>query len=142
MTTTPHTLRKTLITLLFSLVVAGTSLTADLALTNGLSMPIPGACALRILSSDLLELDLINTKAPAPAPVAVWNFVAANGQPLLPSPQNLAATVGGQPVPIAAVGFKRRPLYAPLKQRDLRIGNYLYLQLVTPMTEGQTVEVK
>ena len=43
---------------------------------------------------------------------------------------------------VKAVGFKRRVLYAPLKQRDLRIGNYLYLQLESPSANDQTVEVQ
>jgi hypothetical protein len=37
------------------------------------------------------------------------------------------------------VGFKRRPRYAPLADRDLRIDSRLYLQLATPIPEGQTV---
>ena len=142
MTTTHGTSGTISITLLTGLVATITSLGADAGLTNNLAMPAPGANELRILSSDLLELDLINTKPPGTAPVTTWNFVDANGQPILPSPQSLAVTVGGQPDTVASVGFKRRPLYAPLKQRDLRIGNYLYLQLTTPVTEGQTVEVK
>ena len=45
-------------------------------------------------------------------------------------------------VAVQSIGFKRRPLYAPLKPRALRIGNWLYLRLATPVMDGQTVEVK
>src|SRR2546425_978871 len=38
--------------------------------------------------------------------------------------------------------FKRRPLYAALTVRDLRIENCLYLQLANPIADGQQVEVK
>src|SRR5262249_51471038 len=40
------------------------------------------------------------------------------------------------------VGFKRRVLYAPLRPRDLRIGNWLYLRLSAPIPEGATVTVE
>src|SRR5947208_16288486 len=106
-----------------------------------LAMPAPGSYQLRILAPDLLELDLINTKPPDPAHVASWDFVNASQlQP--PSPQDLLVKVGAQPVPIQLVGFKRRVAYAPLKQRDLRIGNCLYLQLAAPIADGQTVQVQ
>jgi len=45
-------------------------------------------------------------------------------------------------VTVQSVGFKRRPLYAPLAVRDLRIDNCLYLQLATAIADDQTVEVK
>jgi hypothetical protein len=32
-------------------------------------------------------------------------------------------------------------LYAPLKHRDLRVGNYLYLELAAPVQDGETVQV-
>ena len=51
-------------------------------------------------------------------------------------------SAGDKTIAVTAVGFKRRVLYAPLKRRDLRIGNYLYLQLAGPVTHDQIVEVK
>src|SRR5207302_7798550 len=33
-------------------------------------------------------------------------------------------------------------VYAPLRTRDLRIGNYLYLELASPVAEDQLVAVK
>jgi len=107
-----------------------------------LVMPAPGSYQLRILAPDLLELDLINSKPPAPARVASWDFVNAASQLNLPSPQDLTVTVGAQQFPVQLVGFKRRVAYAPLKQRDLRIGNCLYLRLAAPITDGQTVQVQ
>ena len=49
---------------------------------------------------------------------------------------------GGKQFDVIAAGFKRRVVYAPLKKRDLRIGNQLYLQLASPIKEGEAVEVK
>ena len=51
-------------------------------------------------------------------------------------------TVAGTNCQVTAVGFKRRVVYAPLKKRDLRIGNYLYLQLAHPIPDNQKVEVR
>ena len=49
--------------------------------------------------------------------------------------------VNGQTNNVTGVGFKRRPLYAPLEVWDLRIANSLYLQLSSPISDGQSVQV-
>ena len=71
----------------------------------------------------------------------VWNFVNHNGKASLPVAGEFSVAVDGKSDAVKAVGFKRRVLYAPLKARDLRIGNYLYLQLATPVADGQSVTV-
>src|SRR5882724_5807573 len=106
---------------------------------NPLAMPMVGAHQLRILSPTLLELTLITTKKPDPATVTVWNFVGSDGKPRLPDAKEISVQVDGKSDAVSSVGFKRRVLYAPLKQRDLRIGNYLYLQLATPIADNQSV---
>jgi hypothetical protein len=108
---------------------------------NPLAMPPVGGHQLRILTPTLLELTLITTKASDPAAVKEWNFVRANGKPKLPGDKAFSVQVDGKIDAVNSVGFKRRVLYAPLKQRDLRIGNYLYLQLATPLAENQSVAV-
>src|ERR1700744_2417860 len=108
---------------------------------NPIAMPVVGAHQLRILSPTLLELTLITTKEPDPAPVRQWNFVDANGKLNLPGAKEFAVQIEGKSDAVKSVGFKRRVLYAPLKQRDLRIGNYLYLELNTPIADNQTVDV-
>jgi Glycosyl hydrolase family 9/Cellulase N-terminal ig-like domain len=107
-----------------------------------LSLPLPGAHQLRILSPDLLELTLVTTRKPAPAPIEQWNFVEPDGRTRLPSAENFLVLVNGRTNAVKSVGFKRRVLYAPLKQRDLRIGNYLYLKLASAITNGHTVVVQ
>lgn len=107
-----------------------------------LALPVPGDHALRILSPTLLELRLINSKEPDPARVDRWDFVDSSGQLQLPPTSKFAVTVNGQSVAVTGAGFKRRPLYAPLNRRDLRIDNSLYLQLSTPIAQGAAVEVK
>lgn len=100
-------------------------------------MPAVGDHQLRILSPDTLELTLITTKEPDPAPVTVWDFAGK-----LPPASDFQVLSSGKPVAVKSVGFKRRVLYAPLKERDLRIGNYLYLALNGTVRDGEVMEVK
>ncbi|HEX4262912.1 MAG TPA: glycoside hydrolase family 9 protein [Verrucomicrobiae bacterium] len=108
---------------------------------NPLEMPPVGGHQLRILSPTLLELTLITTKKPDPAPLAEWNFADLNGGAHLPDRREFLVLAGGKTNAVQSIGFKRRVLYAPLKQRDLRIGNYLYLRLTAPVVENQSVQV-
>jgi hypothetical protein len=108
---------------------------------NPLGMPAVGTHGLSVLSPGLLELTLINSKAQDPARLTSWDLVGSNSQLNAPPPSDFAVSAAGQKVAVRSVGFKRRPLYAPLKQRDLRIGNFLYLELAAPLAEGQVVEV-
>src|SRR5688572_1361654 len=109
--------------------------------SNPLAMPAPGDHGLRVLSPLVLELTLITTKAPD-AKVEQWGFVDENGALHAPDAQAFAVTVDGAPRKVKTVGFKRRVLYAPLKPRDLRIGNYLYLELTEAVPDGAEVDVK
>lgn len=108
---------------------------------NPLAMPPVGAHQLRILSPAILELTLITTKEPGSAPVTQWSFVDANGKAHLPGRNQFCVLTDGKTNDVQAVGFKRRVLYAPLKHRDLRIGNHLYLRLATAIKAGQSVRV-
>ena len=124
------------------LLIRSESLAVETAKENPLEMPQTGAHYLRILTPDLLELTLITTKEANPAPVNQWNFVGKDSKLISPPIGDFVVTVGKKNVAVGKVGFKRRPIYAPLKKRDLRIGNYLYLQLANPIPENETVEVK
>ncbi len=106
-----------------------------------MKMPAIGSYGLRILSPTLLELTLITTKQPDPAPVTEWNFVNSSGSLSAPSASQFQVKAGTQTINVQSVGFKRRALYAPLHVRDLRIANHLYLQLASPIVDGQIVEV-
>ena len=108
---------------------------------NPLAMPAAGECCLRVLSPVMLELTLITTKQPD-AGVTGWDFVKAAGALQLPEAAAVAVSVNGGAVDAKPAGFKRRVLYAPLAKRDLRIGNYLYLQLSRPVPESAAVEVR
>lgn len=108
---------------------------------NPLAVPQVGDHQLRILSPRVLELSLVTTKEPDPARVTTWDFVGENARLQLPALSNWVVRINGSAVSVKAAGFKRRVLYAPLKRRELRIGNWLYLELGVPVRDGQTVQV-
>lgn len=112
-----------------------------------MQMPPIGANTLRVVTPTLLEVCLINTKQPDPAQITVWNFVNS-GVLNLPAVSEFVVTANGRTIPVQSVGFKRRPLFAPLidypktiNDRDLRICNSIYLKLATPVADDETVTV-
>jgi hypothetical protein len=107
----------------------------------GLQIPQPGDNVLHILSPTLLELVLINTKQPYPARVDSWDWVNDQNEFVPPDTSSLRVVVNGLTNSVTAIGFKRRPIYAPLYPWDLRIGNSLYLELSSPIADGQAVQV-
>ena len=108
---------------------------------NTLALPAVGDQQLRVLTPTVLELTLITTKAETNAPPAEWNFVGPNFSLQLPAPSAVIVKVNGQPAAVKTLGFKRRPVYAPLKRRDLRIGNYLYVELAEPVPANASLEI-
>ena len=110
--------------------------------SNPLLLPAVGNHGLRMLSPALLELRLVTTKPPDPARVNSWDFVGEQSALQLPHTNDFQVLVAGREISVRRVGFKRRVLFAPLKQRDLRIGNDLYLELAGGVSEGQAVVVK
>lgn len=107
-----------------------------------LDLPPVGATSFRVLTPTLLEIGLVTTKAADPAPIGQWNFVDSSGNAsALPSASNFVVHAGASTVSVSRVGFKRRPVYAPLAKYDLRIGNWLYLELASPIADGTSVSV-
>jgi hypothetical protein len=128
----------------FVVCLAANLLADDLRLSDDqpLRLPPVGSYQLRVLAPALLEITLVTTKPPDPAPVSQWDFVNGSGQACLPQAGKFEVVSDGQPIGIRRMGFKRRVLYAPLRRRDLRIGNYLYLELAEAVGDNQTVEVR
>ncbi|MDX1953042.1 MAG: glycoside hydrolase family 9 protein [Verrucomicrobiota bacterium] len=108
--------------------------------TNMLAMPRPGSYSLTLLSPTILEISFISTQEKGGAPPRQWDFVSPNFELKLPDPALFQLRVNGANAPIEKIGFKRRPLYAPLKNRDLRIRNDLYLLLKEPLQPGALAE--
>ena len=106
-----------------------------------LSVPAPGDHALRILTPDVLELELNQLKLPD-ITLASWNFAAGGAQPVALNLMQFTVVVDGAPTMVQAFGFKRRVAYAPLRQRDLRVASYLYLRLAGQVGNNQSVEVR
>lgn len=93
---------------------------------------------MRALTPTLLELELEQPKAPAPAKLKYWQF-ATNG---LPKPGQLLVKAGQETIAVKRVGFKQRVSYAPLKKWDLRVTGWLYLELSRALNEGEMVVVQ
>lgn len=105
-------------------------------------MPEIGSYGLRILAPTVLELTMINTKEPDSGRVTSWDFVSGDARLNAPSSGEFAVTAGSRSIGVVNAGFKRRPLYAPLAERDLRIASCLYLQLASPIADNEAVEVR
>ncbi len=106
-----------------------------------LQIPEPGDNSLHILSPTLLELVRMNTKQPDPATVDSWDWVQDETNFVPAEMSSVQVIVNGETVDATVGGFKRRPLYAPQAGWDLRIANYLYLQLDESIQDGQSVQV-
>ncbi len=106
-----------------------------------LQMPKVGDYGLHVLTPTLLELKMFNTMDQGASAPSTWNLVN-NLTFIAPALNQFAVTVNGQSILVTGVGFKRRPLYAPLVNYDLRIENSLYLQLAAPVADNQTVVVQ
>src|SRR5437762_2103570 len=122
-------------------VLPAVAIDAEVQDEQWLTMPAPGFHELRVLTPRLVELTLITTKKPDPARLEQWDFMGAKGGAHLPEAGAFLVFADTETNKVSSVGFKRRVLYAPFKQRDLRIGNYLYLELGKALEPGQTVRV-
>jgi hypothetical protein len=107
-----------------------------------LRMPAVGSYQLRVITPTLLELTWVTTKPSLESRLRAWNFVDSQGRPSLPEPRQFEVRAGTRQIEVSKIGFRRRVLYAPLKKHDLRIGNYLYLELGGAVPEKGVVEVK
>jgi hypothetical protein len=110
------------------------------AVNPTLQIPQPGDSALHFLSPNVLELARINTKQSGGA-VDSWDWVDGSGNFAPPNMSSIRVVINGHTNTATVAGFKRRPLYAPQATWDLRIANSLYLQLSTPIADGQSVQV-
>src|SRR5579862_6020015 len=108
---------------------------------NLLRLPAVGDYQLRVISPTILELTLINTTSGQGKTPIRWNFVSAPNVASLPAANEFSVTAGGAAIGVQAVGFKRQTRYAPLKVWDFRLEDQIYLQLSSPISDGQVVTV-
>jgi hypothetical protein len=109
------------------------------ASASELALPRAGDHALRILTPTVLELSIVTQHGDSAPPLS--GIVGENFTPQLPPSEAFVVTANGAPAPVRAVGFKRRLLYAPLQKADVRVGNWLYLELTEPLAPDATVAV-
>ena len=110
--------------------------------TDPLQAARPGSSELHVVAPSVLELLFVATKQPDPARVSTWDIIAPEGNCRLPSGSEFLVSAGDQQIKVSQIGFKRRALYAPFKKRDLRVANYLYLKLASPVPENAPIAVK
>jgi hypothetical protein len=127
---------------LLCLVVSRANETIPGFIEPSLTLPAPGQQSLRILSPTVLEIAWITQ-----GPSAKTTLATMDGLKFFDSLQSggpagyPTVKAAGKSVPVQAIGFKRRPVYAPLRHRDLRVGNFLYLLLAEPLADKQDVAV-
>ena len=106
-----------------------------------LALPSAGDRTLRVLSPTMLEVSWITGGTDASPEATSTGYELFTSLQSGENKKSLSVTVGGREVAVTKVGFKRRPVYAPLRTRDLRVGNALYLRLAEPVAENQPVTV-
>ncbi|HOW68560.1 MAG TPA: hypothetical protein PK256_25050, partial [Verrucomicrobiota bacterium] len=87
---------------------------------DSFALPSPSDHDLRVIHPRLLEVYRITTKAPDPQPVSDWNFIINTNQLVIPSTDRFQVLMDDRPVGVENIGFRRRPVYAPLREWDLR----------------------
>ncbi len=98
-----------------------------------LALPAVGHTELRVLSPTTLELHFVSSLDAGAAVPSI---------PDLKAVANYELTIDGKRATVTELGFKRRVLYAPLKRRDLRISNSVYLVLAEQLPVDEAREIR
>jgi len=106
------------------------------AVVPSLALPTPGQHALHVLSPVMLELAWITNGSERDG-LGFFQAMQSGQKDALPE-----ISVAGKIVAVRAIGFKRRAVFAPLRHRDLRVGNFLYLQLSEAVSENQEIIIR
>ena len=112
--------------------------------TRAESKPVTGLAppdgTLRVLTPDLLEVELLQLRAPdGTTTVQPWNLAMPAAAVIIPRPSQFEVTAGGQEFAVRDVALKRRVLSAPLDHRELRVATWLYLRLDHALPGGAEV---
>ena len=116
-------------------------------LESTLTVPEVGEHSLRVLTPRLLEMHLVNTQQlpteEMPTSPTTWDFLNFDGrQEMTPTTSSFEVDVDGSSFPVVGIGFRRKPLYAPLNKYDLRIGNSIFLLLGESVSDGAKIRVR
>ncbi len=114
--------------------------------SHGMPDPREPGATLRILTPEVLELEIIEGRAPGAGAEAErprpWNWVIPASAVKAPEPAQFAVRVAGEQVAVTDVGIKRRAVHAPLAGGELRVGTWVYLKLARPVPVDATVVVE
>lgn len=136
----PFPFRSTVFRLLVTCAALLSSVVGRAEEAPSLALPAPGDSALKVLSPTVLEVSWITAdKGGRSSPPAASGLELFKSLQSSSGKKRATVTVGGKDVPVIKMGFKRRVVYAPLRQRDLRVGNHLYLFLDEAVKENQDV---
>lgn len=97
---------------------------------------------LRVLAPDLLELELIQAKAPGQNAAQAWNLALPAAAIVIPNATQFAVKADARSVGVTAVGLKRRVVHAPLTGGEMRVGTWVYLRLDLVIPPGAEVVVE
>jgi hypothetical protein len=103
--------------------------------------PIALGRTLRVLSGDLLEVEIVAAERMGQEAPRPWNFALPASAVTIPDAGRLVVTADDKPVAVTAVGMKRRALWAPLGGDTLRAGTWLYLRLGRELPADASVVV-
>ena len=106
---------------------------------GGLQIPMTGSNLLRVLTPNVLELILINTKQPDPARVDSWDWVNDQGNFAPPDTSSIQRDRQWRDERRHRSGVQTPSRFMRRWRRGiLRIANHLYLQLSSPISDGQS----
>ena len=110
--------------LLLPLIVARPVLAAQIISDASPRMPAAGDHAAHLLTPSLIELTFITAHPSGSSPTPLPGKMRS---------EDFKVSIDGNTANVAKLGFKRRVLYAPLKERDLRVATHVYLELAAPV---------
>jgi hypothetical protein len=113
--------------IVLALVAGGRIRAADPIDETSLRLPMPGDYSLQVISPSWLEISVIDAPDADAKPLDLAEHFHR---------EDFQVEVDGAATPVDQLAFKRRALYAPLKQRDLRVANYIYLHVASPLADG------
>ncbi len=105
------------------------------------AVPAVGTVSLRILSPRIIELLLV-TKVATDDVKDAWNPGQDIPPVWMPSPEAVRVSVHGKAVPVVRSGARRRVLFADSANWDLRVGNFIALELETPLSPEEWVKIQ
>ncbi|HOW68659.1 MAG TPA: hypothetical protein P5186_09475, partial [Candidatus Paceibacterota bacterium] len=84
------------------------------------ALPRGGDHQLLILDPRLVEVQRVTTKPSIKESLSDWDFLIQSNKIILPHRKAFTVLCNSREIEITGIGFRRRPVYAPLREWDLR----------------------